>query len=222
MKKAIQFLALMMTCSILSSQTLDIVNNQQFSRPVHAFGDFSISVSPDILFNTPNGLQFAGGLKLRMFMGKRISFDTDLVFGRDYAHGGPGIIGIPAWILVIGAFDSEGEERSFSELLFIAAAMALSAEHVSCHLPVKNSLDISPYLSLLRYKSAYEYGKYSNTNVTNEQLSFALGLEVNKYYNRFMLSPYIECNVGYVDHIPGINAGVYCGIYFPNKKLIRK
>jgi hypothetical protein len=218
MKKAILFLALMMTCSISSGQTPDKIINKRFILPAHAFGDLSISLSPNILFNTPNVLQFAGGFKLRMFLGKRISFDTDLVFGRDYIHGGPGIIGIPAWILVVGAFGSESEERPFSELIFIAAAMILSAEHVSYHIPVKSSSDISPYLSLLRYKSAYEYGHYSNTNMTNEQLSCAIGMEVNKYFNRFLLSPYIECNIGYVNHTPGINAGVYCGIYIPNKR----
>jgi hypothetical protein len=220
MKKSILFLSLMMAGSISFSQTENKTNNQRFSLSNHAFGDISISVAPSLLYNTPNVLQFAGGFKLRMFLGKRVSFDTDMAFGRDYIHAGPGLIGIPAWILFVGSFGTQGEdeERPISELLFIAAMMILSAEHTSLHFPVNNSLDVSPYISLLRYKSSYEYGHYSNTGRTNEQLSYAIGLEVNKYFNRFMFSPYVEYNAGYVDHTAGINAGVYCGIYFPNKR----
>jgi hypothetical protein len=62
-------------------------NNQGFILQNHSFGDLSISASPTIFFNTPNGVQLAGGLRLKFFMSKRISFDTDLVFGRDYIHG---------------------------------------------------------------------------------------------------------------------------------------
>ena len=69
--------------------------------PVHQFGEYSLSVSPDLLLKTPNGIQFAGGIKIRTYISKRISFDSDLVFGRDYVHGGPGIIGLPIWILFL-------------------------------------------------------------------------------------------------------------------------
>jgi len=183
--------------------------------PVHVAGDFSIAGSPNILFNTPNGVQFAGGLKLRMFLGKRISFDTDIVFGRDYFHAGPGIIGLPLWILF---FRPQGlnasDNTTFSEFLFYLAAMVLSAEHVAYHIPAKSVLDISPYMSLLRYKSSYKYGDYTNPNYAGDQFSFALGVEINRYFKRFQLSPYIEYNVGYADHISGINTGVYCGYYF--------
>jgi hypothetical protein len=120
--------------------------------------------------------------------------------------------------LVLGSRRSGGGEASISELLFMAAAMVLSAEHISYNIPVKSSMDISPYLSLLRYKSSYKYGNYSNTDVKNEQLSFAVGLEFNKYFKRFLLSPYFEYNMVYVDHISRINAGVYCGIFFVNKR----
>jgi hypothetical protein len=114
MKIPILFFALLTTCSISFSQFADVFTNQRYSTPDHVFGDITISVSPNLLFNTPNVFQMAGGLKLRMFMGKRVSFDTDIVFGRDYVHGGPGIIGIPAWILVFGSNNIESEDNSFS------------------------------------------------------------------------------------------------------------
>lgn len=184
--------------------------------PVHRFGDFSISGSANLLLKTPNGVQFAGGIKLRTFLSKKISFDSDLVFSRDYIHGGPGLIGIPIWLLFWHSGDnSDDEGMPIQNILLNAALILLSAEHVSYHIPVKNVLDISPYISLLRYKSSYKYGDYSNPDVAGEQFSFALGVELNKYLNRFVLSPYAELNVGYTDHIPGYNIGVYCGYYFP-------
>jgi hypothetical protein len=184
----------------------------------HSLGDLSFALSPNILLNTPNGIQFAGGLKIRIFMGKRFSFDSDLMFGRDYIHGGPGIIGIPIWMFFIGS-GMEAEESTFSDFLFKLAAMALSVEHTAYHIPVARRTDLSPYISLLRYKSSYEYGIYTETNRTNEQFSFATGLELNKYYKRFLLAPYVEWNIGYADHVSGINAGIYCGMFFPNKKI---
>jgi hypothetical protein len=58
---------------------------------------------------------------------------------------------------------------------------------------------------------------YSDVNFVSEQFSFASGLQINKYFGRFVLSPYAEYNIGYEDHISGFNIGVYCGIYFPGK-----
>jgi hypothetical protein len=188
----------------------------EVTKMQHQSGDIILSVSPNILFNTPNGVQIAGGVKFQMFLSKRISFDADLVFGRDYLHTGPGIIGIPVGLLL--GTGSEIESDSFSDFLFYAAMIALSFEHISYNVPVKSDMDISPYISLLRYKYAYEHGNYSDPNVKGEQLSFALGLQLNKYFGRFVLSPYAEWNMGYMDHISGFNVGVYCGIYFPVKK----
>jgi hypothetical protein len=52
-----------------------------------------------------------------------------------------------------------------------------------------------------------------------ENFCFATGLELNKYYKRFLLAPYLEFNIGYQDHVPGMNAGTYCGMFFPNKRV---
>ena len=177
------------------------------------------SISPNILCNTPNVVQLAGGLKFQMFLSKRISLDADLVFGRDYIHTGPGMIGLPLALIAFGSVNNFGEsDLTLTDFLICAALIGLSFEHISYHVPVKSDLDISPYLSLLRYKYAYEYGNYSNQNVKGEQFSFALGLQLNKYFGRFLVSPYAECNIGYIDHLQGYNIGVYCGIYFPVKK----
>ena len=203
---------------IAFSQSKSVDISKLYDLPVHSRGDLSFSASANILLNTPNGVQLVGGFKMRIFMTKRISFDSDILFGRDYIHAGPGIFGIPLWIIYLGSSgNSEESETSLSNLLFYALVMVTSAEHTSFHFPVRKSFDISPYFSLLRYRSSYEYGRYSNTNMTNEQFCFATGLELNKYCKRLLLSPYIEYSMGYANHVPGINAGIYCGIYFLNQ-----
>jgi len=190
----------------------------EVTKMQHQTGDIILSGSPlNILCNTPNGVQIAGGIKFQLFLSKRFSLDADLVFGRDYIHTGPGIIAIPVGLFTLGT-GTEIESDSFTDFLFYAAMIALSFEHISYHIPVKSDLDVSPYMSLLRYKYAYEHGSYSDSNVKGEQMSLALGLQINKYYGRFILSPYAEWNMGYGDHISGYNIGVYCGIYFPVKK----
>lgn len=189
----------------------------------HRSGDLIASASPNVLYNTPNGIQMAAGIKLQVFISKRFSLDADLVFGRNYVHAGPGLIGLPLGLIAMGNVFVNGSalfdnyEGSLIDFVFSLAAIAFSFEHISYHIPMKNNLDISPFLSLLRYKSAYEYGNYSNPDFIGEQFSFASGIQVNKYFGRFLVSPYAEYNVGYKDHIHGYNFGIYCGIHFPYK-----
>jgi len=188
------------------------------TKTQHHAGDFIISASPDVLFNTPNGTQFAGGLKIKAFISKRISVESDIVFGRDYVHAGPGLIGIPVGLLTFGYGSGDGEgAQSLEEFLFYLGAIVLSFEHMAYNIPLQKNVDISPYVSLLRFKSAYENGNDSNPAFAGEQVSFAAGIEVEKYFGRFVLSPYAEFNVGYTDHLAGYNVGVYCGILFPVK-----
>jgi len=217
MKNLLIFTLLLLFFSSVSTYSQFEYYKPEAARNNHVFGDKILAVSPNLLFNTPNGVQTAGGIKFSFFLSKRISLDADLVLGRDYVHCGPGLIAIPFWLLQSTNFGFESGDTDFNSFLFILAATVLSFEHISYHIPAKNHLDISPYLSLLRFKYAYEHGNYSDANVTGEQLCYALGLEVNKYFGRFVLSPYAEFDMGYKDHIPGFNMGVYCGIFFPKK-----
>jgi len=218
MKKQFVLFFLLSTCLVSYSQFE--YYKPDTTKNIHRSGEFIVSASPNVLLKTPNGSQMAAGIKMQLFLGKRFSIDGDLVFGRDYVHLGPGLIGLPLGLLALGSengvfFGDEG--GSLTEFLFSIAAIALSFEHISYHIPVKNKLDISPYISLLRYKYAYKYGDYSDSNYIGEQLSFATGVQFNKYYGRFVLSPYAEYNIGYKDHISGYNIGIYCGVYFPAK-----
>lgn len=199
------------------------LNDQSFV-PVHSRGDFSIALAPNILINTPNGVQFAGGIKCRLFAGKRISFDTDLVFSRDYVQAGPGLIGFPFLLLYslinpdeefeLGNLEISGNDYSFPIYFLGALFVIMSAEHLSYHIPLSKSIEFSPYASLLRYRWAYEHEYHPDKNRVNEQPCYAIGFEFNRYSDKFLISPYFEYNAGYKDHIPGFNIGIYIGLYF--------
>ena len=179
----------------------------------HSKGQSMLMASPTVLINTPNGVQFAGGIKYQLFLGNRVSLDADFVFGKDYFHIGPGLIGLPIGMLL---FEDENEWWSF---LLGLAAMALSFEHISYHIPVTADLDISPYVSAFRYKYSYEFHNYSDTTFIGQQFSFATGVQVYKYFGKFVFSPYFEYNVGYKDFGSRFNVGVYLGIYFARSIL---
>lgn len=196
---------------------------EEFNRPYSAeLGDFRIGLSPVLLGNTPNDLQFGGSIYLRAYVGKYLSFDTDLCISSNYIHAGPGIFGIPLAIIFMNSFlypneEDEGMELSedgiVSFLIRISIAL-LSVEHVSGHIPVYKDLEISPYVSLLRYRSQYSNSGEMPENRSPEQFCFATGLSIDKIFGRFVLSPYIEYNIGYRDKISGYIAGIDCSMRF--------
>ncbi len=186
---------------------------EKASRIEHMYKDVIISASPDVLFNTPNGLQFGGGLKLRMYLGKNVSFESHLIFSKSYLIAGPGLVGLPIWIF--GLLNSE--ENTFTEFLAGAALALLSAEHISFHIPAGGSTELSPYISLLKLKQSYVHGTFSDPGTDPQQICLSTGLSLDKYFKRFVFSPYIEYNYGYTDHKSGINAGIWFGYYFYSK-----
>lgn len=71
---------------------------QELDNREHVLGEFVLSGSPNIMFNYPFENIFAGGLKISLFVSEHISFDSDIIFGKNYFHFGPGIIGLPLWL----------------------------------------------------------------------------------------------------------------------------
>jgi hypothetical protein len=201
----------------LFSQTNNEGEPQFSSYAAHSKGDASISLSGNRLMNDPFGSQFGGGVKIRMFLGKRVSFDSDLVVGKDYVHFGPGIIGLPLWILGAELGFSSDDDGSFGLFIFKLVAMALSAEHIAFHFPVKSNTDISPFISVLRFKQL----NINDLNAASEDnyahASFVAGLELNQYFKRFVLSPYAEYNIAYDGYVQGFNFGINFGYYLPVK-----
>lgn len=213
MKRFRLSLYLFLFAATLSGQSLDSLNSQTFTQNTHSKGDASVSLSPNILINEPNGAQLAGGLKLRVFISKRISFDADFVVGRHYTHSDwMGLLGLPFWYLYYKGADHSYQGQA-SDLIFIFV-MLLSGGHTAYHFPVKNFVDISPYVSILKIR---DYKPWDGGKLEGSSGACTIGLEINKYFKRFMLSPYAEYLYGYSDHLAGFNAGIYCGIYFPRK-----
>ena len=155
---------------------------------------------------------------MRIFVGKRISFDADLVAGKDYIHFCPGIIGLPLWIFGNELGFSSDIDGSFFGFLFSLTMMALFAEHIAYHFPLKNTTDISPFVSVLRFKQLSLPQDAANPEDNYAHASLVAGIEINKYFKRFVLSPYIEYNIAYNGYMKGFNLGVNAGYYFPGKR----
>ena len=217
MKKRILFFTIIILfCSIYSYSQFEYYKPDKTVVKNYKRGS-SFSVSPNVLINTPNGVKLAGGLKTRFFVSNRISLDADLVLSRKYIHCGPGILAVPFLLFQPDAINSDYMFDTFGDFLVFLGFYFLSFEHIAYHIPLKQFADISPYVSLLRFKTAVEEEYLINNNSGTGQLSFASGIELNKYFGRFILSPYVEYNIGYLDHVSGINLGIYCGIFFPPK-----
>jgi hypothetical protein len=203
---------------VLVGQKQEIPDQLNSSQTVHSKKDFSISASPGILFNTPKGNIIAGGLKIRVFVGKRFSFDSDIMLGQNFMQLAPGIIGIPAILFgnELGFGSGEGD-NTFTEFIIIGMLMVLSVEHVAYHIPVKGYTDISPYVSLLRFRQFTNVANSENADGVEGSACFAVGLEVNKYFKNFILSPYADYSMGYSGTIRGFTCGINFGYYFSHK-----
>ena len=218
MKKLLLTFSIFLFSVVLVAQIQDEPEQLNFGQTVHSKKDVSISASPDILFNTLNGNIIAGGLKLRVFVGKRFSFDSDIMFGRHFMQLAPGIIGIPA--ILFGyelGFGSEEGDNTFAEFIIMGVLMVLSVEHFAYHIPVKGYIDISPYVSLLRFRQFTNVANSENADGVEGSACFAVGLEVNKYFKKFILSPYADYSIGYSGPIRGFTCGINFGYYLSYK-----
>ena len=208
------------------SQVGPVEENQPYSAEL---GDFRIGLAPVLLGNTPNGLQFGGGIYLTAYISKYLSFDSDLCISSDYIHAGPGIIGIPVAMLFMNSIlyqddDDEGTELSEDGVVFFlfrVAMVLLSVEHISGHIPVYKDLEISPYISFLRYRYQYTHSGEMPENRIPQQFCFATGLSIDKSFGRFVLSPFVEYNIGYRDKISGYIAGLECSMRFSLTRKLR-
>jgi hypothetical protein len=196
----------------------DTVDHKPEINSRHKPGDINLSVFPVALTNKDFGVKMAGGVKLQIFISRRFSVDGDLVAGKDYLHTGPGIIAIPFWLLTLSGTPVESEEGDrFAGFLLVVAATLLSVEHFSYHIPVNGDAEIAPYVSLLRFRFMSDQELADAVSKAKNQLAFAAGVQLDKYFGRFYFSPYAEYCIGYSDHIHGFNVGVGLGISFAPK-----
>ena len=218
MKKLLFTFSIFLLSVVMVAQIQDERELLNSGQTVHSKIDVSISASPDILFNTLNGNIIAGGLKIRVFVAERFSFDSDIMFGQNFMQLAPGIIGIPAILLGYEfGFGTEEEDQTFTEFLIMGALIVLSVEHFAYHIPVKGYTDISPYVSLLRFRQFTDVVNSENADGVENSACFAVGLEVNKYFKKFILSPYADYSIAYSGPICGFTCGINFGYYLSNK-----
>ena len=212
MEKLLPILCIFLITEVLIAQEQDEPVLMNSGQTIHSRSDFSISASSGFLVNSPIGNVIAGGLKIRVFVSKRFSFDSEIMFGRHFLQLAPGIIGIPA-VLFGGTLGSGTEEdgQSFSEFLIIGAFIILSVEHFAYHIPVNKFVDISPYVSLLRFRQFENAAISENADGVESSACFAVGLELNKYLKKFILSPYVDYGVAYSGAIRGFTYGINFG-----------
>jgi hypothetical protein len=184
----------------------------QAQKMIHSPGDKSIEVSPDYITTHGRSPIFGGGIKFRLFITERISFDGDWVIGDGYNHLELASIGIPMWCLLYN-LDPIPENASY--LFFKWVAIIISVEHITYHIPLNKNIDISPSIFIWKFKTLNQ----PDFNKGGQE-TFGIGIEINKYFKNFVLAPYAEYNVTYSDLRSGFTTGIYFGLYLPNRKSV--
>ena len=96
--------------------------------------------------------------------------------------------------------------------------MLIALEHLAYHFPVKNFIDISPFISALRCKLLKTYNEELPLCKNDLPPAFAVGVELNKYFGKFFISPYAEYSMTYDGKVKGFTFGLNAGYYFKYRK----
>jgi hypothetical protein len=185
---------------------------------MHEVRDWTLSISPNYI-NHPNAYpRVVGGLNSMVFLGKYFSLNANVAAGQGYFHFGPGIIGVPAIIIAGGNMLLENSDME--AILIWAVMLGLAFENFNIHIPVTSHFEISPYISLLRFKYIEEgYGG----NGEDWNLNMVGGIRLNIFTSdRFFISPYMEATRDWANKtrgIWGVNGGLHAGFYFKGKQI---
>jgi hypothetical protein len=177
-------------------------------------GDFIIEISPNISTNNIAGSRFAGGANFEYFVSRRVNFNAYLFIGNGFGHLNLSVITLPIFILFMNQ-NSTSEIENLEDLVIKILLILTVFENPSIHFPVSSSSDFSLNTSPLRIK--WDEKTKSVSKDENVQLAFAAGIRYNKYFGRFVLSPYGEFSFGYSDFTPEINTGIHFGLFIPGK-----
>ncbi|WP_163324487.1 hypothetical protein [Draconibacterium mangrovi] len=205
----------------LSAQDGIFSNTPSEPAMLHSKRDFSIFVSTGYLSaNNPYNSSLSGGIKMRMFLGERFSFDSGFLIGEDHSQWGIGTIGLPLWMLGMGVLADEEDDigTEFWTFVFFGLTMLLSSEHIAYHIPTHNNIEISPYVSFLRFKQFSNVVSPEHPDGYDGATCFALGMELNTYFNKFIVAPYVDYNIAYSGNFRGFNVGINLGYYLPTKR----
>ncbi|KPK85883.1 MAG: hypothetical protein AMS27_06405 [Bacteroides sp. SM23_62_1] len=198
---------------VLSNIYLDaqdmVYEGKKLSLP-YSPRDFILGLAPNYVYREDAFPRITGSLNMQYFIARNVSINGNISLGQDYAHFGPGILGVP-W-MALGTFQTWFSSDDFLMLFLI---MAGSFENTSFHFPVGNNLDLSPYFSLLRFQYLYE-PPVSRFNDFSGGL--ALGSKLNIILSdHWIIAPYIEYTRTYISGHDGIQGGFYAGYYFKSK-----
>ncbi len=222
MKKILYLVLIVIGISSTVFAQDDIFRSDSYGQNMlHRKRDFSIFLSTAYLSaNNPYNPTLSGGLKMRMFVGERFSFDSGFMIGQDHSQWGIGTLGLPIWMLGMGILADEEDDigAEFGKLLFFGVVMLLSAEHIAYHIPMQDRIEFSPYVSLLRMKQFTIVESPEHPDGYVGATCFALGAELNTYFNKFIVSPYVDYSIGYSGDFRGFAIGVNVGYYFPTKR----
>jgi hypothetical protein len=187
-------------------------------------GNISLGVGPVVLVDTKAGSPYAGAFSMQYFLGSRYCVKTDLVIGNNYVHMGPGLLGIPFWLIFNYSKPSENyfynlsdlREMAFEVMSFIIFT-TLSFEQMSYHIPLSKNSDVAPTISLLRLtfqpsdtnKLTYDSGTH---------LGGVIGCRYNHYLGRFVFSPYAEYAMFYDNNRYSFNLGITASYLFQPRR----
>lgn len=177
----------------------------------HEGGHWTLSLSSNYVSHPEADPRLAFGMDASIFMGKHVSLNANMAFGRGYFQGGIAIIGLP--FLLLGGIEDGMGDGSLEDFLLGLALIALTFENMKFHIPLSPNLEISPYFSLLRIK--YIEGGYGGSE-TDTQANLVLGGSLNFYTGeRFFLALYTEATRNWSGGgILGWNSGLHIGVYF--------
>ena len=207
--------------SLLFAQDDIFTNSPSEPAVIHRKHDFSIFLSTAYLSaNNPYNPTLSGGIKMRMFLGERFSFVSGFMIGQDHSQWGFGTLGLPLWMLGMEILFDENDDigSEFAKTIFFGIVMLLSAEHMAYHIPVYDNLEISPYVSFLRMKQFSNVESQEHPDGYVGATCLAFGAELNTYFNKFIVSPYVDYNIAYSGDFRGFNIGISVGYYLPTKR----
>jgi hypothetical protein len=178
---------------------------------LHEPYDWTLSLSP-VYANHPEALpRIVGSFDASLYLSQHVSLNANFAAGKGYVQAGPGLIGIPLFIV----FNESGiSSESIEGFLLKMAFIILSFENLNFHIPVKRNFEISPYMSLLRFKFIEGgYGKGQETS-----FNLVAGTRLNIFFtDRFFVSPFVESTWDWsLNGRWGFNGGIQFGFYFYN------
>lgn len=176
--------------------------------------DIIVELSPVLISVNRDNPSFGGGLNLQYYISKRVNLNGYLVISGKYGHFNLGIISVPLLI----AFESpEGiGSENLEEFLLQLLLLVTVFENPSFHIPLNASTDFSVYAGVLRFIFDERNIPAGSTD-NNSFLACYFGLRLNRYFGRFVLTPYGEVSFRYRDFSPSVNAGLHLGYLIPGK-----